>query len=109
MALWAVLAPNSLNNHGGQKLTCVTTQRVLNNFIERKLFCGMYGLAVMLSILTQTTSKNIDKISSNTYIKTEKRSNNFKLLLKVVKVFETNTEICKRRFRKLFLKDLINR
>ena len=27
-----------------------------------KVFCAMYGLTVMLSILTPTTSKNIDKI-----------------------------------------------
>ena len=42
------------NNHAH-----VTTQNNLNKFIEIN-FSGMYGLAVMLSISTQTTSKNID-------------------------------------------------
>ena len=28
----------------------------------QKLFCGTYGLAVMLTIQTQTTIKNIDKM-----------------------------------------------
>ena len=41
----------------------VTTQRILNKFIEVNSSVGyMYGLAVMLSISTQTTSKNIDEI-----------------------------------------------
>ena len=38
--------------------------RVTKNFEQihrNQLFCGMYGLAVMLSISTWTTSKNIDE------------------------------------------------
>ena len=45
------------NNHA-----YVTTQRILNKFIEINFSGGMYGLAVMMSISTPTTSKNIDKI-----------------------------------------------
>ena len=37
----------------------VTTQRILNKFIEINF---PVGLAIMLSISTQTTSKNIDEI-----------------------------------------------
>ena len=35
---------------------------VSNKFNAIFFFGGMYGLAVMLSVSTQTTSKNIDKI-----------------------------------------------
>ena len=34
----------------------------LHQIIENKLFCGMFGLAVMLSFPTRSTSKNIDKM-----------------------------------------------
>ena len=60
------LASNSLHNHGGQKLLCQCYNR--NNFEQihwNKLFCGMYGLAVMLSIPRQTTSRNINEIQTS--------------------------------------------
>ena len=63
MTLWAFLASNSLHNHGCQKLTCPCyNTKNFEQFHWNKLFCGIYGLAVMLSISTRTTSKNIDKI-----------------------------------------------
>ena len=45
------------NNHAH-----VTTQKILNKIHWNKLFCGMYGLAMMVSIPRLTTSKNIDEI-----------------------------------------------
>ena len=64
MALWdepniecalaiAFLASNSLHNHGGQKLSCPSYNT--KNFEQihcNKLFCGMFGLAMMPSIST---------------------------------------------------------
>ena len=39
-----------------------------------QLFCGMYGLAVMLSFSTRTTSKNIDEISRDNRDKFQKNA-----------------------------------
>ena len=44
-----------------QDLTESSTMDVKNNYGQ--LFCGMYGLAVMMTIPTLTTSKDINEIS----------------------------------------------
>ena len=60
---WPLTASITLevkNNHAH-----VTTQRILNKFIEIKFSVGCMVLAVMLSISTSTTSKNIDEMNSS--------------------------------------------
>ena len=68
---WVFLASNSLHDLGGQiKLcSCYNTK----NFEQthwNKTFYRMYGLAMMLSISTQTNLKNIDKIVLHKIVKT---------------------------------------
>jgi hypothetical protein len=62
------LASNSLYNLGGQKRSCPCYNP--KNFEQihwRKLFCRMYGLAVILSISTWTTMCLINKIKCPSY------------------------------------------
>ena len=53
---------SSLHNHGDQKQSCPRhNTKNLEQIHWKQFFCGIYGLAEMLSISKLTTSKDIDE------------------------------------------------